>query len=307
MSAPDDPGSTPPAAEGERAAFERTQARVTAAALGGAPEAGFALAGAGAIRAHGVTDRPTEDVDLFTANVDATSFSAAVDDVIAALTAEGFEVTTVRRLDGFARLEVLDPSAATSTAGGRAARGGHVVDVDLGIDWRAYPPVTLDVGPVLAIEDAVGNKISALYSRSEVRDYLDVDAIRRSGRFSDKELLAAAAERDPGFAATEFANQLRGAQRIEPAAAAVYGVGATALAGIQERLSAWAAQLVEGGTPQQRPSAALREEAAGRLEAARRTAERTEAAAERTDTARRRRHVPRATERREGPAAGPRL
>ncbi|MFW6774065.1 nucleotidyl transferase AbiEii/AbiGii toxin family protein [Nocardioides sp. CPCC 205120] len=101
------------APSGGRAAFELTQQRVTAAALrgsAGSAGSGFALAGAGAIRAHGVTDRPTEDVDLFTAQVDPATFSAAVDQVIASLGDEGFQVTTLRRLDGFARLEVLDPN-----------------------------------------------------------------------------------------------------------------------------------------------------------------------------------------------------
>ena len=40
---------------------------------------GFTLAGSGAIREHGVIDRPTEDVDLFTANTDEDAFSAAID------------------------------------------------------------------------------------------------------------------------------------------------------------------------------------------------------------------------------------
>ncbi len=56
-------------------------------------------------------------------------------------------------------------------------QGRGEVDVDLGIDWRSREPVALEVGPVLAIEDAVGNKVAALYSRGEVRDYLDVDHI----------------------------------------------------------------------------------------------------------------------------------
>ena len=38
----------------------------------------FVLAGAGAIREHGLVDRPTEDVDLFTSDVDLPRFSSAV-------------------------------------------------------------------------------------------------------------------------------------------------------------------------------------------------------------------------------------
>ena len=43
---------------------QRRIARLALEAAG--DEAGFALAGSGAIREHGLIDRPTEDVDLFT-------------------------------------------------------------------------------------------------------------------------------------------------------------------------------------------------------------------------------------------------
>ena len=46
------------------------QREVTRIALSGIAGFGFALAGSGAIREHGVIDRPTEDVDLFTTTRD---------------------------------------------------------------------------------------------------------------------------------------------------------------------------------------------------------------------------------------------
>jgi len=56
------------------------QSRVTALLLGAVGDAGFVLAGAGAIRQHGLTDRPTEDVDLFTVpTTTAEQFGAALD------------------------------------------------------------------------------------------------------------------------------------------------------------------------------------------------------------------------------------
>ena len=59
-------------------AAQRTVARIALDSV-----EGFALAGSGAIREHGVIDRPTEDVDLFTANADEDAFSLAVDRVTA--------------------------------------------------------------------------------------------------------------------------------------------------------------------------------------------------------------------------------
>lgn len=48
----------------------------------------------------------------------------------------------------------------------------------------------------------------------EARDFIDVDAIRTSGLFSDAELLDAAAKRDPGFEPSIFAAQLDQLTRI---------------------------------------------------------------------------------------------
>ena len=109
--------------------------------------------------------------------------------MIARLRTSGCEVALTRRAEHFGRLHVITGE-------------GVQLDVDLGVDWRRDEPVRLAVGPVLTLDDAVGSKFGALYTRGEVRDYLDVDAIRRSGRFSDEQLLTAAADRDPAFAST---------------------------------------------------------------------------------------------------------
>jgi hypothetical protein len=42
--------------------------RLALRTLDGTP---FALAGSGAIREHGIIDRPTQDIDLFTSDLDA--------------------------------------------------------------------------------------------------------------------------------------------------------------------------------------------------------------------------------------------
>lgn len=98
------------------------------------------------------------------------------------------------------------------------------VEVDFGADWRGRDAVMLDVGPVLAIDDAVANKVGALDSRGAARDFLDVDSIRRSGRFTAPELLRLAAEHDPGFDDATFAGQLGLVARLGPDAVAEYGI-----------------------------------------------------------------------------------
>lgn len=86
---------------------------------------------------------------------------AVADLVISALTDNGFVVDIAARAETFARLLVTrndDPDSEPQK-------------VELAADWRAHPPVTLSVGPVLHPDDAVGNKMAALYGRALARDF----------------------------------------------------------------------------------------------------------------------------------------
>lgn len=111
--------------------------------------------------------------------------------------------------------------------------------------------MTLSIGPVLSLPDAVASKVSAVYSRAEVRDYLDLDAIRESGRFTDADL---AVNRDPGFDVQMFAGQLDQINRLGSAGRVEeYGVGEQELAQLKARLSGWAQELRnQAPTPGQR-------------------------------------------------------
>lgn len=210
---------------------QEEQRRITRLALGAVgDDAGFVLAGSGAIREHGLIDRPTEDVDLFTVEQARARFRTSFDRIVAALRAEGYTVEIRRRQDRFAQLTVVGAQ-------------GRITGMDLGVDWRAHPPVWMEVGPVLSIEDAVGNKVGALFSRAETRDYLDVDAIRRSGRYSDDELLDLARGADAGFDLEWFVQNLENVERIQPEEVLVYGLTAGQLDDVKRRCTQWAAQL----------------------------------------------------------------
>ena len=49
------------------------------------------------------------------------------------------------------------------------------------MDWRMNEPIRLAIGPVLHADDAVANKVCALFGRAEIRDYVDVAAILEYG------------------------------------------------------------------------------------------------------------------------------
>ncbi|MBG0563179.1 hypothetical protein [Actinoplanes aureus] len=70
---------------------------------------GLALAGGYAVREHGMGNRPSGDVDLFTDWQRRADFPAAADLVIEALTDNGFVVDVLARADTFARLLVSRP------------------------------------------------------------------------------------------------------------------------------------------------------------------------------------------------------
>jgi hypothetical protein len=221
--------------------FQRQVAAVLLAAVG---DAGFALAGSGAIREHGLTDRPTEDVDLFADSATSSEqFQAALAQGERALVDAGYQVQRLRVFPVYARLHVVDEQGAG-------------MDVDLAINWRVDPPVTMRLGPVLSQRDAVAGKVSAAYSRAEVRDLLDLDAIRRSGRYTDGELLAMAHQDDVGFDEVMFAEQLSQVVRYEASDVAEYGVSPHALDAVKARLLGWAVTLRDPGAPATPPAPA---------------------------------------------------
>jgi len=145
--------------------------RLARVALDVAASYGFALAGGYAVQAHGFLDRPSADVDLFAEASAHFDFSQAVDAVIAAYRRDGLEADAEVRSSTFARLSV--------------SSGEERAKVELGVDWRKNEPILLAVGPVLHADDAVANKVCALFGRAEVRDYVDVAAILASGRYSE--------------------------------------------------------------------------------------------------------------------------
>ncbi|MEJ3743327.1 nucleotidyl transferase AbiEii/AbiGii toxin family protein [Actinomycetes bacterium KLBMP 9797] len=205
--------------------------RLARVGLAASARYGFCLAGGYAVQAHGFVERLSKDVDLFT-SADATAeFPVAVADVVAAYRADRLDVSVEREGATFARLTVTDPETKAASI------------VELGVDWRAYPPVQLAIGPVLHPDDAVANKICALFGRAEVRDYVDVHGALTSDRYTGGELLRLAADHDPGFDNDMFAEALRAVRRLPASAFAPYQLTGQQVAALQERLVRWADEI----------------------------------------------------------------
>jgi hypothetical protein len=204
---------------------EPFQARVAQLALKAAAVRGFALAGGNALAAHGLLSRPTEDVDLFTPLPGGPG--QVVEAVQAALTAAGFDVQVVRSPADhggeFGQLQV--------------SRDGRTTQLDLGRDWRAHDVVTLEIGPVLHLEDAVGSKFSALLGRGLPRDYIDVAA--SLSRFSRSRLLELAFERDPGLRVDDVALAMMRLDRLGNELFQLYGLRPEDVNALRQRFEDW--------------------------------------------------------------------
>jgi hypothetical protein len=207
--------------------------QVATIALGAAARHGFALGGGNALIAHGLIDRPTEDVDLFTDEDGGVAAAAGV--VEAALRAAGFAAERQDRLADLA--EVFYGLADGLAEWIVTAPDGRQAMLQLARIDRDRRPVTMDVGPVLDLEDVVGSKVCALAGRAEVRDFVDTAAAL--SRYSVPELIGFARRLDPGLTDEDFADAGARLDRLADHVFSRYGLSPADVTRLRERLSAW--------------------------------------------------------------------
>lgn len=194
---PDEPDTT-----GPLTAF---QVKVARAFFAQPDAAGFLLAGGAALAAHGLTERPTQDLDLFTA-----PGIGEVHDALSALQSaaetHGWTIRRVRVGETFARVVVATTAGSTTES----------VLVDLAVDARPERAPSMSIaGPTLAPHDLAGRKVVALFDRAEARDFADVRAL--ADRYGTDRLLELAAAVDAGFDIAVFADMLDSLARFTDA------------------------------------------------------------------------------------------
>jgi hypothetical protein len=206
---------------------------VAAVALRAAGRHGFALGGGNALIAHGIISRPTEDVDLFTNEDDGVQAAAgAVGDALRAAGYEAERRDTAGGLadvfygmgDGLAEWIVTGPDGAQMM-------------LQMAYFDRGRRPVTMDVGPVLDLEDVIGSKVCALASRVEPRDYVDTAAAL--GRYTVVQLIGLARRLDPGLTERDFADAGRQLDRMPDRLFARYGLSPADVAAMRDRFKDW--------------------------------------------------------------------
>jgi predicted nucleotidyltransferase component of viral defense system len=207
--------------------------QLAAIALGAAGRYGFALAGGNALIAHGVVNRFTADVDLFTDQE--AGVAAAAEAVEAALTAAGFEA---ERRDTSGGLEELFEGMGEGLAEWIiTAADGQQTMLQMAYFDRSHGPVTMDVGPVLDLEDVAAGKAIALVSRAEPRDYADLAAAME--HYTVDQLISFATRLDPGLDSRDFAEAGQRLDRMPDRLFARYGLGPQDVARLRERFADW--------------------------------------------------------------------
>lgn len=212
---------------------EEFQAEVARLALVVASRHGFALAGGHALIAHGVVDRPTEDVDLFTDQTGGVT--AAADLVMSALSRAGLHVAAVGDshdlggvFDGFDH-DLVECEVS---------RGDQVVRLQLVRFDRHRQPVMMQIGPVLHLDDVLGTKVAALATRAAPRDYIDTAAAL--GRYSRDRLIELARQADSGLTEEDFADAMQRLDRMEDSVfREIYGLTAAQINEVRQRFATW--------------------------------------------------------------------
>jgi Nucleotidyl transferase AbiEii toxin, Type IV TA system len=206
---------------------------VAAVALRAAARHGFALGGGNALIAHGVINRPTEDVDLFTDREHGVA--AAADAVEAALRAAGY---SAQRQDKAAGLAEVFEGMGDGLAEWIITTEGREMMLQMAYFDRGRQPVLMEFGPVLDLDDVLGGKVAALASRAAERDYIDVAAALARG-YSVAHLTGLALTLDPGLTAEDFADAGQRLDRLGDDRFARYGLTQEDVTRLRERFAAW--------------------------------------------------------------------
>ena len=87
--------------------------------------------------------------------------------------------------------------------------------------------------------------MSALYGRAFARDFIDIDAMLRSGRYTREPSSPSRERADRGFDRRVFADALGQATQLDPDDFAQYGVTGRALDDLRSRTAEWRRELLD--------------------------------------------------------------
>ncbi|GAA3383589.1 nucleotidyl transferase AbiEii/AbiGii toxin family protein [Cryptosporangium minutisporangium] len=209
--------------------FQHDVARI---ALQAAAAHGFVLGGGQALLAHGLVDRPTEDIDLFTTAERAVPAAATA--VRAALETAGY---TVHADDAQNELADLFEGFDLDYIEWAVTLEDRCTELTLAQLPYTRGPIILDVGPVMHPDDLLASKVAAAASRAEARDFIDIAAATR--RYPLPRLLALGRTYDPGLGDQDFREAGHRLDTMNDARFAPYGLTPEQIKEVRTALTGW--------------------------------------------------------------------
>lgn len=199
------------------------QQRMVQAVLPACARFGLVLAGGHAMNAHGLTDRPSDDLDFATAAE--IPLPEVAEGVVQAFGDAGLEVTLIEVTPRMGRMVVRDPVTEQSC------------EFDLLREAFQRQPVTLGDLSVVSLADAVGLKMRALHERSLARDVIDIASVSHLYGFRELEHLARLHNEE--FSLAELVMRLEFVELIADEDFESYGVDGERIAEIRRFAWAW--------------------------------------------------------------------
>jgi hypothetical protein len=188
------------------------------------------LAGGYALQAHGLLHRPHANVDVATESPE--PMERVADEVAAALRSMGREVV----------VRTVTPLSAQLTATAPETDEPCELALHKEVFWQ--PPVDTEYGPTLALDDAVGTKIRALYDRGAAVDLLDARAAAARYGFPDLEELGRRHAHDP-FDLPTLQSRLTGTDWYPDGAFTAYGLPEPEIGGLRAWAQSWSDDIAE--------------------------------------------------------------
>jgi predicted nucleotidyltransferase component of viral defense system len=182
--------------------------RVIESSLDLCAEYGLFLAGGYAMKAHGLVDRPSKDIDFATAHP--LPVDQLTDRIVGGYRAKGFHVEVTPGNYRFARLLVTDP------------RTGESCEVDIMKARFRVTPIVLDSCPVVGFDDAIGLKMRAVHDRGIARDLIDAASL--AGEYSFERLEWLCRSHEPDFSLHRLVSRLEAAQFLDDSEFEDYGL-----------------------------------------------------------------------------------
>ena len=219
--------------------FHQQLARI---AFDAAADLGLMLAGGYAIRAHGLTSRPSRDLDFVTRS---PLPQAEVTERLAAVyRTSGFSTHIIELAPTASRFEVVD--------------GVRTCEIDL-LKEGVGDPVVLGIGPVLNRDDAVGLKVGALHDRAAHRDFIDIYAAHTRGGYALRDLERLVAAHLPDFSLRDLLFILDGLAFLDDSTFVEYGLTEDDIAVLYGWAQTWASDLRARLTSDDTPDAAVQD------------------------------------------------